>query len=448
MAGACKTLQTRMIVRTFAAQCCAMLCRLMSNRLYSATTMDTLIRQAAVAEAESYYWEDRFSGLMASGLLRFAGVPGRDLGLRLASRSAGLGSQSLANLCRQIVSPAVRYGGHVCLDVSPLNAADSADWLPLLQEATAGAETVSLSLGLDASGMSPSQLATVAGDILAGSGKIAVRYPVPASGQQRSGWPELVRASHGDMRLLPVPVTAVRPLTPLHTSEKGQSVLPAGWFDTRPATAWLTLELDARHLKEPLKVRRQFAHCLRFADNLIDALDWPLPALRLDALLNRRVALRLTHIGDVLAAAGIKPALPGVFCRLQRWLQFMRNSFVHESMLLARRRGPFPELGAGELINSLAVRYGRVAARRLVRNRILRHRHLLALSPFSMFPSGSHPGAAADWIKLVPAIACADAISMAGPDVRTRLSRRDWERLLRLTAAIAAGGVRAGAADG
>ncbi len=439
-----------MIVSAPGGAGCAMFSRLMTNRLYPATTDTTLIRQAAVAEAEASYWEDRFAGLLDAGLLRFAGIPGRDMGLSAGRCTLSAPNGSLAFWCAQILAPAAQGGGHLCLDLSALDCTAAERWQPPLQHAVSGASAISFSLGLGAAAMSARELLATAGAMLGARGKVAVRYPVPADGPEGGPagerWAELVQDSHADMRILPVPASAVRPLTPLHTSEKGQCVMPAGWFDTRPASAWLTAELDARQLRQPLTVRRQLADCLRFADNLIDTLDWPLPALRLDALLNRRVAVRITHIGDVLVTAGLRPDSPCIFSRLQRWLQFVRNSFVHESMLLARRRGPFPELCAGELINSLAVRYGVDDARRLVRNRILRHRHLLALSPLSIFPQLPCAGRVSDWIGLVPAIACADAISMAGPDVRARLTVNDWERLLRLTAAIAAGSVRAGAA--
>ncbi len=438
-----------MIVSAPGCAACAMFSRLMNNRQYPATADTTLIRQAAVAEAEARYWEDRFAGLLDSGLLRFAGVPGRDMGLSAGRCTLSAPSESLAFWCGQILAPAAQGGGHLCLDVSGLERGAADHWQPPLQHAVHGTASISFSLGLGIAAMSARELLATGGGMLGAHGKVAVRYPVPTDGLRGNSagarWAELVQDSHADTRILPVPTSAVRPLTPLHTSEKGQCVMPAGWFDTRPATAWLLAELDARKLRQPLTVRRQLADCLRFADNLIDTLDWPLPALRLDALLNRRVAVRVTHIGDALVTAGLQANSPGMFSRLQRWLQFVRNSFVHESMLLARRRGPFPELCAGELINSLAVRYGVADARRLVRNRILRHRHLLALSPLSIFPQLPCAGRVSDWIGLVPAIACADAISMAGPDVRARLPVHDWERLLRLTAAIAAGSVRAGA---
>lgn len=428
---------------------CAMFCRFMRNQLYvTAPADEALTVRAAAAEADRCRWEDRFASLLDCGLLSLSGRPDKDIGLSARGYPHGLSRSVVEFVCQQIIFPALQGGGHVCLDVSGLSAEELPAWQQQLRSVSSEpGDGGALSLSLDFASLASLPLRQVSATIR-GKGRAVVRYPVPAwsaaDTAQVSDWVEVTRRSYADTRVLPVPASAVRPLTPLHTTEKGQTVIPAGWFDARPLTAWLTVNLDARRLGAAFRARRQLAHCLRFADNLIDVIDWPLPALRLDALLNRRVAVRLTHIGDVMAAAGLHPHSPGAFCRLQRWLQCLRNCFVHESMLLARRRGPFPELGAGELINSLSARYGVADARRLVRNRILRHRHLLALSPLSVFPHPAYPGSAAAWIDLLPAIGCADAISMAGPELRSRLSLRDWERLLRLTAAIAAGSVRAG----
>jgi hypothetical protein len=220
--------------------------------------------------------------------------------------------------------------------------------------------------------------------------------------------------------------------------------MPSSLFEAPPATAWLTLDIDARGLKHSGKIRARLAACLRFADNLIDTLDWPEPSLRLDALLNRRVAIHVSHIGNKLAEQGRIPSASSTFSELQRWLLFVRRCFVHESMLLARRRGPFPELCANELIANLTPCYGVADARALVRNRLLRHRHLLALSPLALFPDPACPGPAHAWLGLIPAIGCADAITMYGGDVRTRLSAGNWSKLLQLTGAVAANSLAVG----
>lgn len=415
-----------------------------------------LIYRATARESDRARWEDCFAELLQSGLLTLPAYPGREFGLSVG-RYPHADDNGVARLCRQVLFPALREGCSVNLDMS--DAADGESCLENCEETCeerlsvwqqhlfadrqlrdhhAGSVGVSLTHGqLLASDKIPG----LAKRLLRGRRRVAVRYRLSAMGENRPGWAELVQRSHRDTLIQPVPASTVRPLSALHSAEKGQAVMPRGLFDARSLSAWLTIDLDVRLLREPVSLRRRLACSLRFADNLIDVIDWPLPALRLDALLNRRVAVRLSHIGDFLVDSGIRPHDPDAFRRLQRWLQFIRACFVNESMLLARRRGPFPELGAGELVASLTPRYGVADANRLVRNRMLRHRHLLALSPLSLFPDAAYPGSAAAWIGLIPAIGCADAVAMHGSEVRTRLQPDDWGRLLQLTAAVAAGAV-------
>ena len=73
------------------------------------------------------------------------------------------------------------------------------------------------------------------------------------------------------------------------------------------------------------------------------------------------------------------------------------------------------------LIAELTPCYGRQLAGRLVRNRFLRHRHLLALSPFDLFTQQALP-ADSRCLDLIPALAVADILTMAGADLRHRLN--------------------------
>jgi len=266
---------------------------------------------------------------------------------------------------------------------------------------------------------------------------LAVRY---TSGLLRCehSWQDLVTVSHTDSRIKLVPVMALRPLSGLHMLERGDCVMPESLFEISADTAWLMLEIDATRLGPPVKMKRQLADCLCFADNLIDQINWPRPTLQLDALLNRRVGIHISHLGDLLSDQGMHPDRVETFHWLKRWLAFVRRCFVHESMLLARRRGPFPELGATELIAELTPRYGVNAARRLVQNKSLRHRHILALSPFSLFPAKATICTDEHWLNLIPALGCADALTMFGPDPRARLSLQAWRCLLQMTGALGA----------
>lgn len=272
-----------------------------------------------------------------------------------------------------------------------------------------------------------------------GCPRVAVRFDTSVRYSKRT-WQMLIELSHTDERVILLPVMAVRPLSGLHASERGQCVMPVGLFEAPAGSAWIMLELNAARLAPPPLLRQQLATCLRFADNLIDVQDWPQPRLRMDALLNRRIALHLVGIGQLVADAGLDPASFSTLQQVQRWLVFVRKCFVRESRLLARNRGPFPAFGADELVASLAPRYGVADANRLVRNRSLRHRHLLALSPFAVFPDSPDVAADEHALSLLPAISCADILTMYGKDMRRRMRLGSWSRLLQMTGALAASG--------
>ncbi|MGI9291965.1 MAG: hypothetical protein ACR2QG_11925, partial [Gammaproteobacteria bacterium] len=268
---------------------------------------------------------------------------------------------------------------------------------------------------------------------------VAVRYGIKSNDSHLVSrrWQMLMSQSHHDGRLKLIPHMSLNPISGLHALETGDCVMPTGLFEAGTDTAWLMLELNASRLVDDVRPRETLAACLRFADNLIDAIDWPRPVLQLDALLNRRVCLHVTGIGDMLLHRGMRPDSIKTFTWLKRWLSFVRRSLLRESRLLAELRGPFPELGANELMEELALRYGTENARQLLKNSFLRHRHVLALSPFSLFPQTTTSHDDGRWLGLVSTLECADALTMYGPDPRQRLSRDDWQRLLQLTGALA-----------
>lgn len=398
---------------------------------------------AAAQESHPARWEQRFTDLFLSGLLRLPAFPAREVALRMQlpenHADAGLADSFWHRVHKELLT----RGCHVNVDLSGLPVSASGRRLQRFLEGLCCCRVVDSSsapLGLSITAQHPAAAAILAlrqGRQLAGL-TVALRYSALASHSGLLSWPELVAQSHNDTAILPVPLMAIRPLTGLYASEVGQSVMPASLFEVRADTAWLVLELQAASLGQAGALRRQIATALRFADNLIDGLVWPRPALRLDALLNRRIAMRISGIGDWLATNGQDPRQQATLTRLRRWLLFVRHVFIHESRLLARLRGPFPELGAEELVACLAPRYGVNDARRLVQHQSLRHRHLLALSPFALFPAAGHPSPAHVWLNLIPAIGCADTIAMYGEDVRTRLTVGEWGRLLQLTSAVAA----------
>ena len=369
-------------------------------------------------------WLTAFTGLIESGLLAFTRYPGTEYALRMPPVPFSENAANAVQFCNERLR-AAPPAALIMFDLSAICSTDMHGWLRQFLPAIPA--TTQLSVAADhpaARGLLQASL----------PGRLSVRY---GTQHPEDSWRALVRASYEQARIRPVPVLRGRTLTALHAPERGLCAMPCGLFETAPDTAWCLLELDATRLGSPRRLRRQLAMCLRLADNLLDEVVWPRPALKLDALINRRVGIHINNLIGLLQQKKSTANGTHGFLRLRRWLNFVRSVLIHESMLLARARGPFPQLGAGELINELAPHYGLENARRLLRGRFLRHRHLLALSPFSLFPPQFKRADEHTYLSLLPVLTSADVISMHGPDPRSMMSKEGWEQLLRLVAALA-----------
>jgi hypothetical protein len=120
-----------------------------------------------------------------------------------------------------------------------------------------------------------------------------------------------------------------------------------------------------------------------------------------------------------------------------RWIGLVRRLMLRESNALARERGPFPGLELRDLASTLSRSFGDERARRLLRQAGLRHRHLLTLSPYSVFPADAPRRPLTDYLHLLPVIRWADTIAMHGDGLARALPVAAFRRVLRMTWAIA-----------
>ena len=255
-------------------------------------------------------------------------------------------------------------------------------------------------------------------------------------------WDELVRASHANPRIHLVFGGVRQPLTDLMGRERPDAIMPLSLFEAPADTAWLGMQFDlsaipaeqiARgtgHLKKLVRVG------VRLVDNLIDSVTWPSEELRQDALANRRLAAHVTGIGDLVLRHGLDPSAFSTVRLLHRWLTLFKRQLLRESLRLAGERGPYPALNAEQLVHALVPRYGEARARRIIARRSPRHRQLLAISPYSIFPRKATAIPARAWLNLLPLVGIADNLTMHGSHVRSLMKQADYERLLRSTQAL------------
>lgn len=256
-------------------------------------------------------------------------------------------------------------------------------------------------------------------------------------------WQGLTSLAHREPGIHLVLQHTTRPACELAGNERSDAVLPGSLFETRAETAWptLVLALDQLAATTPAtalpELRRLLAAGLRLTDNLVDQLDWPSPELAQDALVNRRLAVHLSGIGDVFDRWGLDPAASASAQLAVRWLGIVRRLMLRESNALARERGPFPGLELRDIETTLARSLGNERARRLLRRAGLRHRHLLVLSPWALFPRRAARRPLPAYLHLLPSLRWADTIAMCGDGMVRALPVAAYRRLLRMTWAIA-----------
>jgi hypothetical protein len=144
----------------------------------------------------------------------------------------------------------------------------------------------------------------------------------------------------------------------------------------------------------------------------------------------------LVGAGGLVDEYGLDPGDFTTLRRVTRWFTLLQRLAVRESAALAAARGPFAGLRADDLVEALAGRYGHTRAHELIRRRSLRHRHLVALSPFSLIPERDSRHPQARYLHLLPALRCADSVCTQGDSARHRLGLSEYRQLLRMAWAL------------
>jgi hypothetical protein len=383
-----------------------------------------------------------------------------------------LRERSMTVVARRL-APFLAAGGHVGLDLSELARGEAApavrsEQLQLVTEglrtalprilAGYGLEPARLTLSANADHPGLAGLLALRRCAALGRPRIVARVPdalmlaqrgtgsgdpqQPAVDQARL-WRGLTGLAWREPGIRLVFQHTTRPTCALAGGERGDAILPVGQFEVRADSAWLSLGLRLDALQAPSmragseELRRVLRSLLRLADNLVEQIDWPTPELAQDAIVNRRLALHVTGIGNLVDRRNLDPAAFSTVRLVVRGMRMLRALMLRESNRLARERGPFPGLELRGLEASLTRCFGDERARRLLRQAGTRHRHLLVVSPYSVFPEDGARRPLPAYLHLLPALRWADTIGMHGEGVVRRLPLPAFQRLLQMTWAIA-----------
>ena len=271
-------------------------------------------------------------------------------------------------------------------------------------------------------------------------------------------WSFLWRQRDFENRLLPAYGAGVRTGCPLLGDEAAEAVLHQHGIQVPAGSAWLPIGLNLPHFADdkgqigwPL-LQSALESCIDLGDQLLDVLSWATAPQRNDASLNRRLAVVISGVGDLVRMHGNDPGclkclrwVDGIVCR-------MRKILWDRSHVIARETGLLPSLVRSDPSGGLCDHSHRKNWQQrwhlALASSAVRHRNLLVMSPYSVLPQsgeGTHR-----FTDLLPILLHADAYAFEGQPCLSdwnighfkRFHTRAWAVMQQLSArSIIAAGV-------
>ena len=231
------------------------------------------------------------------------------------------------------------------------------------------------------------------------------------------------------------PLLAAEPATVIEPGLQVQAPVSTAWVGRR---IWLPDFLTADGHIDERGLLRTAALAVEAGEQAFAPARWATARMRHDAWLNRRLAIELAGFGTLVAMLGLDPAEFSTLLMLSRLVARLREALLSRSRQLADRFGPVPVLEQGERMLPMAderLREGWLRRwRQAVASSAQRHRNLLVLSPWSLFPDGE--AAPFRYANLAPLLRYADACAFpALPDL-SAWTRGEFVNFHRQVAAV------------
>lgn len=209
----------------------------------------------------------------------------------------------------------------------------------------------------------------------------------------------------------------VRSGCPLLADEAAEAVLPLEGLQVPAGSAWLPIGL---HLPRFADERGQIIWeelgpalegCVDHGEQLLDVLSWMTPCQRSDAWLNRRIAVVVTGIGDLVRVRDDDPASLECLRSVEAIVARIRKTLWDRSHAIAGQTGVLPALARSDPSGGFCDHSHRSNWQRRWRHALassaVRHRNLLAMSPYSLLPTAAEDSGA--FTDLLPLLRHADA---------------------------------------
>ncbi len=259
-----------------------------------------------------------------------------------------------------------------------------------------------------------------------------------------SNWRFLWRHRNHPRPVQPVYGGLVRSACRLLADEVAAAVIPTRSLLAPAGSAWLPLGLPISAFCSQAgtpdwqRLRAALRRVVDLADSVLPMLDWHDPRQRADAATNRRVAVCITGLGDLLLQSGRSPGALESLAWLTRLVRFIRTELSAQSSRRAAATDLLPALAQASPVLGWSAGKHRERWQQqwdlAVSEAAVRHRNLLAMSPASVLPDRNL--GCAGFADLLPVLGFADAWSF-DCNVQTqefKLSQfRDFHRRARAT---------------
>lgn len=283
----------------------------------------------------------------------------------------------------------------------------------------AGIDPRVLELTIDAAAM-PLPAAWNIRRAILGNGILNVMFDAISAGsvspanRSNAFWQDLWRLRSAPVRSAFCP--DVRSACKLLSPEQGTGVVPVVGLQAPEQSAWLRAELNLTLLADAggdidtPTLATAIAKIMDEADSVYDTASWATSKMQHDGWYNHRLAIVPVGIGGVAKLRGLDPERHASLAELRKLLATVRRLAEAQSRTRARHHERLPSIAASNPCLHLPAgarescwqRHWHAALER----HALRHRNLIVLSPWSLFPSGD---ADFQYANFLPLLAEADA---------------------------------------
>ena len=241
--------------------------------------------------------------------------------------------------------------------------------------------------------------------------------------EAQDNWSFLWSVRNASPTVIPAYAAGVTTRCPLLGDETATAILPEGGQQAPVQSAWLPMRIslpdfsDGRGRIDWDSLETSLRLAVDTGDRILEHLYWHLPQQRNDAWHNRRLAISIDGVGDLVVERGADPKDLHCLKWIDEAVARIHATLWDRTRTLAQRTEPLPAL----LSNWPAVSWDcdikksnwDVRWRRAVANCAVRHRNLLVMSPYAVLPKCS--AASYDFVDLLPALHHADAFSFGTP---------------------------------